>query len=112
MNSNFRYFILYKDELSTYTYVYFLKSNGKADIALAKSIFEFEIDTKNRILRIQSDKGTKFNNARVETLLAIEHIVHEMTAVRAPQQNGLIEREIQNIGNMARTSLLAPDLPT
>ena len=109
--NNSRYFLLCKDEFSTYTHVYFQKSKGETDIALAKLICEFEVDTKNGILRIQSDKGTEFNNAKVETLSAIEHIVHETTAVRAPQQNGLIEREVQNIGNMARTSLLASDLP-
>jgi len=109
--NNSRYSLFCKDEFSTYTYVYFLKSKGETVMVLAKLICEYEVDKMNRIRGIQSDKATEFNNTKVETLFDIEHIAHETTAVRAPQENGLIEWEVQNIGNMARTSLLASDLP-
>lgn len=107
-----RYFLLCKDEFSTYTYVYCLKDKAHTYLALAKLIAEFEVETGHRIKRIHSDKGSEFfGNNKVETLFAIEHIVHETSAVYTPQQNGMIEREIQSVVGMARTMILASDLP-
>lgn len=106
-----KYFLLCKDEFSTFTYVYCLKDKASVNLALAKLIAEFEIDTGNCIRRIHTDQGTEFLNNKVELLFAVEHIKPECSAIYTPQQNGQIEREIQSVTQMARTMLLASELP-
>lgn len=110
-SSGFNYFLLCKDEHSTYTYIYCLKGKAHMHLALAKLFTEFEVETGHRILRIHSDQGSEFLNNKVEQLLALEHAIHETSAAYTPQQNGLVEREIQSITQMARTMLLSADVP-
>jgi len=40
-----------------------------------------------------------------------EHIQHETSTAYTPQQNGMVEREIQSVTQMARTMLLGSGLP-
>lgn len=107
--SEAKYFLLCKDEWSTYTYVYFLRDKEKVNLALAKFFAEFEIDSSHTIKRMRSDNGSEFYN-NTELLCAMEHIVQESSAVYTPQQNGHAERDIQAIVNMARTFLLSTGL--
>lgn len=41
----------------------------------------------------------------------MEHVCHVTSAVYTPQQDGIIEREIQSVTQMARTMLLSSTLP-
>lgn len=109
--SGFNYFLLSKDEFSTYTHVYCLRDKAQTHLALAKLFAEFEVETGHRILRIHTDQGSEFMNNRTELLFAIEHAVHQTSATYTPQQNGMVEREIQSITQMARTMLLSADVP-
>lgn len=110
--SGSKYFMLCKDEWSSYTYVYCLEDKTQTTLNLAKFLAKFEEETTSRVKRIQTDFGSEFVNKRNEILFALERVVHETTAPYTPQQNGTVEREMQTIVNMARTMLQASKLPT
>lgn len=106
-----QYFLLCKDEHSTFTYAYCLKDKAHLDLALAKLFTEFEIETGKRVVRLHSDKGGEFfTSTKTEILCAIEHVMQETSAEYTPQQNGMIEREIGSVTAMARTMLLSSNL--
>lgn len=111
--SGARYFLLCKDEWTSYSYVYFLKSkeSDRVNLALSQFVTDFEVDSTFKVRRIRSDCGSEFVNKATQLLFAAEHIVHEKTAPYTPQQNGAAEREIQSIVNMARTNIHAAKLP-
>ena len=110
--SGYNYFLLCKDECSTFTYVYCPKDKSNLSLALEKLFTDFKVETGLRIRRIHSYQGSEFINNKVELLSALEHAVHETSASYTPQQNGIIEREIQSVTQMARTILLSSEMPS
>lgn len=109
--SGAKYYLLCKDECTTYTYGYLLREKSSVNLALAQMLIEFETDSGYRVKRLQSDNGSEFVNQQTKILFAKEHVVHETVAPYTPQQNGRIEREIQSITNMARTMLYSAKVP-
>lgn len=105
------YFLLAKDEYSTYTYIFGLQSKADVCQVLSKLITLFETESGKRIRRIHTDRGSEFLNNRTDFLLTKENISHENSAGYTPQQNGCIERQMRTITNMARTMLLDSGLP-
>lgn len=61
--------------------------------------------------RIRSDKGTEFTNSCFQRYLQGEGIIHEMSCVATPQQNGRVERKHRHILNVARALRLEANLP-
>jgi hypothetical protein len=57
------------------------------------------------VKKIKSDNGSEFKNLQVEEFLEEEGIKHEFFAPYTPQQNGVVERKIRTLIDMARTML-------
>ena len=60
---------------------------------------------------IRSDHGREFENVDFETFCNEHGIDHNFSAPRIPQQNGVVERKIGTIQEMARTMLNENNLP-
>lgn len=105
------YFILFKDEFSTYRFIYFLKTKGEAFDCLEKCFNQIYADTEHKILKIMSDRGSGFMSGRSQALLQSKGIVHEVSAPFTPEQNGLIERENRTVMKAARSMLFHRKLP-
>ena len=60
---------------------------------------------------IQSDYGKKFKNKLFEELCDDVGITHNISALRTPQQNGVVERKNRTLQEMARTMLSEANLP-
>ena len=63
------------------------------------------------IVKIRSDHGKEFENARFESFCAKNEIKREFSAPTTPQQNGVVERKNQVIQEMARVMLLNKQRP-
>lgn len=100
-----------KDAASEYCHIYFLKEKSDTTLALADIIIKYEVESDHKIRVLQSDNGSEFINEKNRILMLKEHIDHITSAPRTPQQNGMIEKEIGTITNMARIMLLATKLP-
>jgi transposase InsO family protein len=48
-----------------------------------------------RIKKIRNDNGMEFKNSQIEGFLEDEGIKHEFSSPYTPQQNGVVEREIE-----------------
>ena len=58
-----------------------------------------------KILRIRSDHGGEFENEPFATYCEVHGIIHEFSAPRTPQQNGVVERKNRSLQEMARTMM-------
>lgn len=105
-----RYFILGKDEASSFRLVRFAAQKSDIPVLVKAMIGEAELKTKNRVLAICSDNGSEFKNQELADYTASLGINHIFSAPYTPQQNGLIEREIRSVMDSARTMLLKANL--
>ena len=63
------------------------------------------------IVKIRSDHGKEFENARFESFCEKNGIKKDFSAPKTPQQNGVVERKNRVIQEMARVMLLNKQIP-
>ena len=63
------------------------------------------------IVKIKSDHGKEFENAKFEAFCNEHSIKKEFSAPKTPQQNGVVERKNRVIQEMARVMLLNKKIP-
>lgn len=100
------YFLLIKDDYSSYRYVYFLRHKSETKNKIEEFIEEFENQFNCKIKRVRSDNGKEFINREVEKIFKAKGIIHETTVSYTPEQNGRIEREMRTIVESARTMII------
>lgn len=88
-----KYFVLFKDEATTFRIVYFIKHKSDVDEKVADFLKLVENMSDVKVKRIRFDNGTEFINASVKQILSKKGIVVERIAAYTPEQNGRIERE-------------------
>ena len=65
-----------------------------------------------KVRRIRSDNGTEFKNSVMRAFCEENGILHEFSAAKTPQQNGVVERKNISLIEAARTMLEESKLPT
>ena len=63
------------------------------------------------IVKIRSDHGREFENARSKSFCGKNWIKKEFSTPKTPQQNGVVERKNWVIQEMARVMLLNKQIP-
>nr|GEY83080.1 hypothetical protein [Tanacetum cinerariifolium] len=63
------------------------------------------------VIIIRTDNGTKFKNQVLKEYFDSVGISHQMSSVRTPQQNGVLERRNQTLVEAARTMLIFSHAP-
>lgn len=105
-----KYFMLLKDEATSFRSVFLLARKSDVEEKLSDFISFIENSTEISIKRIRCDNGTEFINEHVQKTLIKRGIVLERIAPYTPEQNGLIERDNRTIQESARTMLLSSGL--
>lgn len=104
-NGGKRYFLLFIDDKTRYTFVYFLREKSE----VFSKIFEFkklvENQTNKKIKVFRSDNGKEFVNKQVSQLFKESGIIHQTTVEFTPEQNGVAERANRSIMEKARCML-------
>lgn len=100
-----RYFIIFVDDCSRMTQVYFLKGKHEA----LQSFIDYKARVENllskRIKTLRSDNGTEFCNRKFQEYLKKSGINHQRTNPYTAEQNGLCERMNRTIIEKARCLL-------
>ena len=110
LNNN-RYFILFIDDFTRMTWVYFMrhKSEVSSIFKRFKAMVENQSDEKIKILR--SDRVTEYNSNEFEKFCVVAGIEQQTTVRYTPQQNGVSERKNRTVMEMARCMLAEKNLP-
>lgn len=87
------------------TRVAFLKQKYKEfeKLKVIKALVEYETDLK--IEHLRSDNGGEFSLDEFNQFSEIDGIKIHFSALRTPQQNGVIERKIRIVQEVVRTML-------
>ncbi|CAI7849497.1 unnamed protein product [Closterium sp. NIES-53] len=112
-----RYFLLLVDDYSRYTTVFPLRSMGDVTEVLIDWIRVARLQLRERfgsdfpVLRLHSDRGGEFSSARLGAFCRAQGIRQTFTLPASPQQNGIAERRIGMVMDVARTSMIHAAAP-
>ena len=96
------YALVIVDDYSRFNWTFFLTLKSEAFKAFKKfaKLVQNEKDLKIKIIR--SDHGRKFQNKSFENFSDENGILHNFSAPRTPQQNGVVERKNRSLEELAR----------
>ncbi|CAI7728719.1 unnamed protein product [Closterium sp. NIES-54] len=112
-----RYFLLVVDDYSRYTTVFPLRSKGDVTEVLIDWIRAARLQLRESfgsdfpVLRLHSERGGEFSSARLGAFYRARGIRHTFTLPASPQQNGIAERRIGMVMDVARTSMIHAAAP-
>ncbi|CAI7774224.1 unnamed protein product, partial [Closterium sp. NIES-53] len=112
-----RYFLLVVDEYSRYTTVFPLRSKGEVTEVLidwirgARRQLSESFGSDLPVLRLHSDRGGEFSSDLLRAFCCSEGIHQTFTLPASPQQNGIAERRIGMVMDVARTSMIHAAAP-
>ncbi|CAI7761404.1 unnamed protein product [Closterium sp. NIES-54] len=112
-----RYFLLVVDDYTRYTTVFPLRSKGEVPDVLIPWIRAVRLQLRERfrtdvpILRLHSDRGGEFSSDLLRDFCRGEGILQSFTLPASPQQNGIAERRIGLVMDVARTSMIHAAAP-
>ncbi|CAI7806664.1 unnamed protein product [Closterium sp. NIES-53] len=112
-----RYFLLVVDDYSRYTMVFPLRSKGEVTEVLIDWIRAARLRLRESfgsdfpVLRLHSDRGGEFSSALLGAFCRAQGIRQTFTLPASPQQNGIAERRIGMVMDVARTSMIHAAAP-
>ncbi|CAI5994296.1 unnamed protein product [Closterium sp. NIES-64] len=112
-----RYFLLVVDDYSRYTTVLPLRSKGAVTEVLIDWIREARLQLRRSfgsdfpVLRLHSDRGGEFSSRLLRDYCRARGIRQTFTLPDSPQQNGIAERRIGMVMDVARTSMMHAAAP-
>ncbi|CAI7914685.1 unnamed protein product [Closterium sp. NIES-54] len=112
-----RYFLLVVDDYSRYTTVFPLRSKGEVTEVLidwirgARCQLSESFGSDLPVLRLHSDRGGEFSSDLMRAFCHVEGIRQTFTLPASPQKNGIAERRIRMVMDVARTSMIHAAAP-
>ncbi|CAI7852376.1 unnamed protein product, partial [Closterium sp. NIES-53] len=112
-----RYFLIVVDNYSRYTTVFPLRTKGEVPDVLIPWIRRACLQLSERfhsdfpVLRLHSDRGGEFSSDLLAAYCAEHGIEQSFTLPASPQQNGVAERRIGLVMEVAHTSLIHAAAP-
>jgi transposase InsO family protein len=104
-----KYILVIVDDYSLYTWV-LLWEKSNAFEAAQQLFKKIQIEQNCHIMRIRSNHGKEFENARFEEYCHSYGIQHEFSSPITPQQNGVVERKNRVLQEMARVMIHSQNL--
>ncbi|CAI7730591.1 unnamed protein product, partial [Closterium sp. NIES-53] len=115
--SSERYFMLVVDDYTRYTTVFPLRSKGQVVDVLIPWIHTVRLQLRERfgqdlpVLRLHFDRGGEFSSNLLRDFCRGEGILQSFMLPDSPQQNGIAERRIGLVMEVARTSMIHAAAP-
>lgn len=106
-----RYFLMFTDDYSRFSWVYFLKFKSETFENFKKFKAFVENQSGNKIKSLRTDRGGEFLSNDFNLFCDENGIHRELTAPYTPEQNGVAGRKNRTVVEMARSSLKAKGLP-
>nr|GFB04852.1 putative ribonuclease H-like domain-containing protein [Tanacetum cinerariifolium] len=106
-----RYILVIVDDYSRYTWVHFLRLKDEAPVVIITFLKTITVLLQSPVIIIRTDNGTEFKNQVLKVYFDSIGISHQMSSVRTPQQNVVVERRNQTLVEAARTMLIFSRAP-
>nr|GEX27665.1 retrovirus-related Pol polyprotein from transposon TNT 1-94 [Tanacetum cinerariifolium] len=99
------------DDYSRYTWVHYLRSKDEAPEVIKTFLKRITVLLQSPVIIIRIDNDTEFKNQTLKEYFDSVGISHQMSSVRTPQQNGVVERRNRTLVEAARTMLIFSRAP-
>jgi len=99
------YALVIVDDFSRFTWTIFLESKSDAFYAFKKLARRLQSTKNYNIGSIRSDHGGEVQNEKFSKFCEKMGILHNSSAPRTPQHNGVVERKNRSLEELARTML-------
>lgn len=106
-----KYISVMVDEYSRYTWLEFWRAKSDAPELIIDFIKKSQVLLQLSVQKLQSDNRKEFKNEVLQSFLQSVGISHNFSAVRTPQQNGVIEKRNRTLVEAARTMFAYSELP-
>ncbi|KAJ9547415.1 hypothetical protein OSB04_019958 [Centaurea solstitialis] len=106
-----KYMLVLVDEFSRFTWLEFMRAKSDAADRIIAFIKRIQVLLGRRVKKLRSDNGTEFRNAKLQSFLEDVGISHNFSAVRTPQQNGVVERKNRTLVEAARSMMAHSGVP-
>jgi hypothetical protein len=106
-----RFAILFTDDFSRYTWIYFVKHKSETFNTFKDFKALVENQSNTSIKSLHGDNGGEYTSTEFTTFLRTHGIIWEPTVAYTPEQNGVAERKNRTIIEQARTILIETKLP-
>nr|GFA57220.1 hypothetical protein [Tanacetum cinerariifolium] len=106
-----RYVFVIVDDYSRYTWVHFLRSKDEAPAVIITFLKRITVLLQSLVIIIRTDNDTEFKNQVLKVYFDSVGISQQMSSVRTPQQNGVVERRNRTLVEAARTMLIFSRAP-
>ncbi|KAL5840582.1 hypothetical protein ACOSQ4_013190 [Xanthoceras sorbifolium] len=106
-----KWFVSFVDDHTRITWVFLMKE--KSEVFQVFKNFNSMIKTQfqTRICVLRTDNGKEYFNSNMFAYLLGEGIVHQSSCVDTPQQNGVSERKNRHLLEVARSLMIAMNVP-
>ena len=108
---NFRFFVVFFDDCTRMTWVYFLKSKSEVIDKFIMFYAMIQTQFQKDIQISRSDNGGEFVNTPMKHFLETKGIIHQTTCPHTPEQNGVAERKNRLLLEMTRALLIESRVP-
>lgn len=109
--SGFRYYVIFIDDFSRYSWLYPLHIKSDVFISFKKFKALVENQFSSRIKTLQSDGGGEFTSLQFTSFLETHGIFHRISCPYTSQQNGLAERKHRHVVEMGLSLIAQSGLP-
>ena len=106
-----RYWALFIDDCTRYTWIYFLYRKSDVGKAFEAYVNFVQNQFDRRIKSVRTDDGKEYRTSVMKQVLRNQGIDHQVTARYTPQQNGVAERANRTVMEKTRSLLLDSQLP-
>jgi transposase InsO family protein len=106
-----RYFVLFIDDFTRMTWVYFMRQKSEVFIIFKKFKAFVEKQSGRFIKMLRSDRGKEYTSNEFQKFCEDEGVERQLTVGYTPQQNGVSERKNQTVMEMAKSMLFEKGLP-
>ncbi|KAJ9538337.1 hypothetical protein OSB04_031070 [Centaurea solstitialis] len=106
-----KYMLVLVDEFSRFTWLEFLRAKSDAADRIIAFIKRIQVSLNLKVKKLRSDNGTEFRNMKLHSFLEDVGISHNFSAVRTPQQNGVVERKNRTLVEAARSMMAHSGVP-
>ncbi|KAJ9565812.1 LOW QUALITY PROTEIN: hypothetical protein OSB04_001778 [Centaurea solstitialis] len=106
-----KYMLVLVDEFSRFTWLEFLRAKSDAADRIIAFIKRIQVSLNLKVKKLRSDNETEFRNTKLQSFLEDVGISHNFSAVRTPQQNGVVERKNRTLVEAARSMMAHSGVP-
>nr|GEU45031.1 retrovirus-related Pol polyprotein from transposon TNT 1-94 [Tanacetum cinerariifolium] len=106
-----RYVLVIMYDYSRYMWIHFLRSKDEAPAVIITFLKRITVLLQSPDIIIRTDNGTEFKNQVLKEYFDTVGISHQMSSIRTPQQNGVMERRNRTLVEAARKMLIFSRAP-